>query len=75
MDSRVWRVKMEKINVWSPVKVIQLLSKIENKLLDWDNQLLDLSLAQREEIKSIFERYEDYYLYEGDNRGEKRCLI
>ena len=51
---------------WSPTEVIQLLSKIENKLLDWDNQILDLSLAQRVEIRSIFDNYKDFYLYEGD---------
>ena len=58
---------MKKIKtVWSPTEVIQLLSKIENKLLDWDNKVLDLSLAQRVEIRSIFEKYRDYYLYEGE---------
>ena len=57
---------MEKINVWSHTEVIQLLSKIENKLLDRDNQILDLSLAQREEVKSIFKKYNDYYLYKED---------
>ena len=51
---------------WFPIEVIQLLSKIENKLLDWDNKVLDLSLAQREEIKSIFEKYYNYYLIEGE---------
>ena len=51
---------------WSSTEVIQLLSKIENKLLDWDNQKLDFSLAQREEIRSIFEKYYNYYLVEGD---------
>lgn len=51
---------------WFPIEVIQLLSKIENKLLDWDNQVLDLSLAQRVEIRSIFDKYKDYYLCEGE---------
>ena len=59
--------KMKKIKTeWSPIQVIQLLSKIENKLLDWDNQKLDFSLAQREEIRSIFEKYYNYYLVEED---------
>ena len=59
--------KMKKIkSAWSPTEVIQLLSKIENKLLDWDNKVLDLSLAQRVEIRSIFDKYEDNYLYEED---------
>ena len=59
--------KMKKIKTeWSPTEVIQLLSKIENKLLDWDNQILDLSLEQRVEIRSIFDKYKDYYLYEED---------
>lgn len=58
---------MKKIKTeWSPIQVIQLLSKIENRLLDWDNQKLDFSLAQREEIKSIFEKYYNYYLVEED---------
>ena len=58
---------MKKIkSAWSSVEVIQLLSKIENKLLDWDNKVLDLSLAQRVEIRSIFDKYRDYYLYEGE---------
>ena len=53
-------MKMKKIKTeWSPIQVIQLLSKIENRLLDWDNQILDLSLAQREEIKSIYKKYEE----------------
>lgn len=60
-------MKLKKIKtVWSPTEVIQLLSKIENKLLDWDNQVLDLSLAQREEIKSIFKKYYNYYLIKED---------
>jgi hypothetical protein len=60
-------MKMKKIKtVWFPTEVIQLLSKIENKLLDWDNQVLDLSLAQREEIKSIFKKYYNYYLIKED---------
>lgn len=67
MDLCVWRMKMKKIKtVWFPTEVIQLLSKIENKLLDWDNQVLDLSLAQREEIKSIFKKYYNYYLIKED---------
>ena len=58
---------MKKIKTeWSPMEVIQLLSKIENKLLDWDNQILDLSLAQREEIKGIFEKYYNFYLVKED---------
>ena len=58
---------MKKIkSAWSPAEVIQLLSKVENKLLDWDNQKLDFSLAQREEIRSIFEKYYNYYLVEED---------
>ena len=58
---------MKKIKTeWSPTEVIQLLSKVENKLLDWDNKVLDLSLAQKVEIRSIFDKYKDYYLYEGE---------
>ena len=66
---RSWGRKgeMKKIKTeWFPTEVIQLLSKIENKLLDWDNQKLDFSLAQREEIRGIFEKYYNYYLVEED---------
>ena len=36
---------------WSSINVLQLLSKIESKMLDWNSKYLNLSLSQRGKIK------------------------
>ena len=47
--------KREKI--WTISDIVQLLGKIENRILDWDNEKLSLSLDERYEIRRIFNIY------------------
>ena len=49
--------KQEKL--WTISDIVQLLGKIENRILDWDNENMNLSLAERTEIRKIFNMYID----------------